>query len=116
MFIVWSVPVGGLTVGTLVWFGRVGVHHVPRGMAVRGTVVTFWVAAAWLATSGMGSELALDGLILRDSTLRATGVVLDWLPGGFGLLLSLAGLVAALEARYRVVHGEVETAREGSTG
>ena len=116
MFIVWSVPVAGLTVGTLVWLDRVGVRHVPRGMAVRGAVVMFWLTAAWLATSGMGLEMALDGLILRDPTLRASGVVLEWLPGGFGFLLSLVGLVATLEARYRVVRGDVKTAGEGSTG
>ncbi len=50
--------------------------------------------------------MALDGLILRRESLEATGKVLNWLPLSFGLLVGLAMLAAALEARYRLAHPE----------
>ena len=115
MFVVWSVPAAGLTIGTLVWLDRLEVRHVPRGPRVRVGIVALWLVAAWLVVSGIGSEMALDGRIMRAPTFRSMGIVLEWLPGTFGLLLSVAGLATALEARYRVTHGDVKEVGEGTS-
>jgi hypothetical protein len=50
--------------------------------------------------------MALDGLILREPGRRGMGIALRWLPVLFGVLVSVAGLSAVLEARYRLVHGD----------
>lgn len=105
-FLAWSVP----AVAALWWtwrsLDRLGVHQVPRGPRLLVAVVALWVVSAWLANGDLGVEMALDGVILRRPALRFVGLALEWLPGLFALALSVAGLAAALEARYRVAHGE----------
>lgn len=102
MFLGWSAPAALLFGGTWTWLGRIGVTQVPRGRALLTTVALMWAAAAWLAASGIGTEMVLDADILRRPFERRVGVALEWLPGVFGLALSVAGLSAGLEARYRV--------------
>jgi hypothetical protein len=107
-FLAWSVPAAA----TLWWswrsLDRLGVRQVPRGPGILAAVVTLWLLAAWLAAADLGAEMALDGLILRRPTERFLGSLLEWVPGLYGLALSVAGLAAGLEARYRVAHGEAE--------
>ena len=67
-------------------------------------IIVAWATVGAIAVAAPGDEWLLDGLILRRPLQRAGGVALWWAPGVWGLALSLAGLAAALEARYRITH------------
>jgi hypothetical protein len=81
------------------------VHQIPDGPWLWTVVGVGWLAALWLAASDTGRILALDGLILREPGLRRLGQLLRWAPLAFGCGVSLAGLAASLEARYRLARG-----------
>ncbi len=102
MFLSWSGPAAALFASTWIWLGRLAIEQVPRGRFVLMTVLILWAVCGWLAVSGVAAEMVLDADILRQSFRRRVGIGLQWLPGIFGLALSVAGLAAALEARYRV--------------
>ncbi|HEX9884844.1 MAG TPA: hypothetical protein VGA70_00075 [Longimicrobiales bacterium] len=106
MFLGWTLPGAALLAGTWFWLEARKIRNVPRGRWPMGTVAAAWILTAWVVLAGVGPELALDGLILRDPARRALGTVLRWLPVVFAAALSTAGLAATLEARYRIVHAE----------
>ena len=68
-----------------------------------------------VAVTAPGDEWLLDGLILRRPLQRAGGVALWWAPGVWGLALSIAGLAAALEARYQITHDSGSNDMPGHT-
>lgn len=102
MFLSWSGPAGALFAVTWIWLGRLAIREIPRGVSLFVAIVIAWAVCAWLVGSGTAAEMALDADILRQPVRRRVAVVLEWLPGLFGLALSVAGISAALEARYRV--------------
>lgn len=106
MFLAWSLPAAALVVGTRLWLDRREVRQVPRGPVILTALVLVWGATAFVVLASTGPELALDGLILRNGPRYALGTALKWLPVAFGVALSVAGLAAALEARYRILHGD----------
>lgn len=106
MFLAWSAAALPLLVWSWSRFRRWGVKQAPRSRAALLAVAVAWVGVALAARSGQPAVWALDGMILRQGGLRALGLGLQWLPGVFGLLLSVAGLALALEARYRLARGE----------
>lgn len=107
MFLAWSAVAFPLTLWSWSRFRRWGVRQAPRSGGAVVAVAVAWAVVATAALSGRPAIWALDGLILRQPGLRAAGVGLQWLPGVFGLALSVAGLALALEARYRLRRGEV---------
>jgi hypothetical protein len=104
MFGLWSVVAVPLALWSLTRARAWGLGPLPGGLALLLATGLAWLAAAWAATSPLPAEWAIDGLILRDDGRRLAGVALAWLPGIFGLTLSVAGLAAALEARHRLAH------------
>ena len=108
MFVAWSGPTLLLTALSAAWLRRLA---IPQIRVTRGRIAALgvgWALAAVAALSfgDAAAEWALDGFILRRPFLRTAGFTVGWLPGLFGLGLSVAGLAAALEARYRIAHGE----------
>ncbi len=114
MFVAWSVPALALTLFTSWWLGQLTLVRLRPSRALMGAVIGLWASATVITLAGAGAEWALDGFILRRPLQRAVGIGIVWLPGLFGLTLSVAGLAAALEARYRIAHGEA--AELGPTG
>lgn len=106
MFVLWSAVALPLTVLSWLRFRSWRVRQVPRSTTFLATTILFWTAVAVLSASGVGAEMALDALIMRETGMRSLGKALEWLPGVWGALLSVGGLAAALEARYRLAHGE----------
>jgi hypothetical protein len=102
MFLGWTALALPLVVGTWRWLDRIGDRHVPRGRGMVAILAVGWAVALWAALSGVAALWRLDGMILRDGLREGVGTALQWLPGVFGLALGVAGLAAALEARYRV--------------
>jgi hypothetical protein len=113
MFLVWSAVAAPLTLWSWQRLGRWKIRRVPRSTAALVTLGGLWLAIAWIARSPLPTIWAMDGLILRQGALRTAGLGLQWLPGLFGFALSVAGLSAALEARYRLAHGEVDGPERG---
>jgi hypothetical protein len=108
MFVAWSAPALALAAFSAWWLRRLGLPQlrVTTGRLAALTVLWLVAAAAALLLTDVGAELALDGFILRRPLLRAAGLSVAWVPGLFGLALCVVGLAAALEARYRIAHGE----------
>ena len=104
-FLLWSGPAAVLLVTSVRWIRAQGVQEIPDGPWVWSTVCGIWLVALWLTATDLGRILTLDGLILREAGLRRLGQILRWTPLVFGCGISLAGLAAALEARYRIVNG-----------
>ena len=102
VFLIWSLPALLLATVTTFWIRRLQLRRLRLGPLAFVAITAAWVGAAVIALTGAGAEWAMDGLILRRRELRLLGVAVQWLPGLFGLALSLAGLAAALEARYRL--------------
>jgi hypothetical protein len=102
-FTLWSVPAAVVWVISWWWFRRRGIEQVPTGPWLLAAVALLWAGSLTIALTGIGARLALDGLILRQDNLRIAGKALAWAPIGFGAAISVAGLAASLEARYRVV-------------
>jgi hypothetical protein len=109
MFVVWSLPALLLTAFSAWWLRRLALPQVRVTRGRLTALASLWLvaAAAALLIGDAAAELALDGLILRRPADRAIGLGVGWLPGLFGLALCVVGLAAALEARYRIAHGEV---------
>ena len=116
MFLGWSAPALALTAFSAWWLRRLALPQVRVSAARLGTLLALWTgaAAAALLLTDVAAELALDGLILRRPLERAAGVAIGWVPGLFGLGLCVLGLVAALEARYRITHEEVGDGSDAS--
>jgi hypothetical protein len=106
MFLVWSAATVPLVAWSWIRFRRWRVRQLPTGRASLVVVASAWALVVTLSLSGVGPEMALDGLIMRDGLLRNAGKAVQWVPGAFGLILAVAGLAAALEARYRLAHGQ----------
>jgi hypothetical protein len=103
-FLIWSLPALPLAALSWRWLRAFDVRQVRIPPAAVAAIVLGWIAVAALTASGVGSEWALDGLILRNAVQQWAGVGVWWLPGMWGAALSVAGLAAALEARYRLAH------------
>jgi hypothetical protein len=103
-FAVWSVPTALLAVTSWRWFRARRIEQIPAHPALAIAVGVAWTLALALAASDLGDRLTLDGLIMRQPTVRAAGRVLAWAPLAFGSTLCIAGLAASLEARYRLVN------------
>lgn len=106
MFLAWTVVAAPLAAWSWNRFRLWNVRQVPRSVLFLTGLAVAWAAVAALAASELAAEMALDGLVMRNAPQRLIGRGLQWLPGLFGLALSVAGLAAALEARYRIRHGE----------
>lgn len=102
-FTLWSVPAALAWATSWWWFDRRGIAQIPTGTWFLAAVLMLWAGSLAIALTGIGARMALDGLILRQDTLRMAGKTLAWMPIGFGAAISVAGLAASLEARYRVV-------------
>jgi hypothetical protein len=102
MFVAWSSVAAPLTVWSWLRLRRWGIRAVPRSIGFLVALGVVWLGVAWAAGSPLPALWAMDGLILRDGLLRNAGLSLQRLPGLFGLVLSVAGLAVALEARYRL--------------
>ena len=103
-YTIWSIPAVIVTTVTWRWIRERAIAQIPHGPWLLSTVILAWLVTLGLALSGIGADLALDGLILRQNVLRHAGRMLTWLPMVFGALLTVAGLAASLEARYRIVN------------
>ena len=103
-FLIWSLPALPLALLSWVWLRRLELRQLPLRVPLAALVVVGWLAVALITATGLGAEWELDGIIRRNAPRRVAGQVLRWLPGVWGALLSLAGLAAALEARYRLTH------------
>ena len=103
-FLIWSGPAAVLMALSVRWFRARGIREIPDGPWLWTSVGVAWLLALWLTVSDVGRILALDGLMLRDPLLRRLGLALRWAPMAFGCGVSLAGLAASLEARYRLVN------------
>lgn len=110
MFLAWSALAFPLSVWSWARFRRWNVRQTPRGAGALVGLGTVWILVAATSLSLRPALWALDGLILRQPALRAVGMGLQWLPGVFGLTLSVAGLAFALEARYRLARGQAGSA------
>ena len=91
MFLGWSAPALALTAFSAWWLRRLALPQVR-------------VSSARCWRSGPA----------RRPLERAAGVAIGWVPGLFGLGLCVLGLVAALEARYPITHGEVGDGSDAS--
>ena len=113
-FLAWSVPALVLAALSWSWLRRAELPalRLTASQAAGGVVV--WAALLAVTLGGVGAEWALDGLILRNTPQRLAGLGLRWLPGLFAALVSVAGLAAALEARYRITHPVVVPADPAS--
>ena len=89
---------------TWIWLRRFPALRIPLGFGTLALIIVAWAAAGMIVVTAPGDEWLLDGLILRRPLLRAGGVALWWAPGVWGLVLSIAGLAATLEARYQITH------------
>lgn len=107
MFLFWSAAAVPLTVWSWSRFRAWGVRQVPGSPGFLLGLAVAWALLAAVSVSTIPGIMAMDGLILRNGLLRWTGKGLEWLPGLFGLGLSVGGLAASLEARYRLAHGDV---------
>jgi hypothetical protein len=105
MFGLWSAVAAPLALWSLGRPRAWGLGPLPGGVPLLVVAVLAWATAGWASASPLPAEWAIDGLILRDAGTRRAGLALAWLPGVFGLALSVAGLAASLEARYRLAHG-----------
>lgn len=106
MFVSWSIPAAALFAVSWLWLRGQDIPQIPLSPWLLGVIVVAWMGALVLAVTDVGGLMALDGLVMRRPTLRWTGKLLGWLPPVVGLLVSVAGLSAGLEARYRIVHEE----------
>lgn len=111
MFLLWTVATVPLVSWSWSRFRRWGIRQVPRSALFLAGLAVVWAGVAWLADATFPGIWAMDGLIMREPLLRAAGKTLQWLPGLFGLALSVGGLSAALEARYRLAHDDTEDLR-----
>lgn len=107
MFLLWSAAAIPLTVWSWTRFRAWGVRQVPGSPRFLVGLAVAWALLAAVSLSTIPGIMAMDGLILRRGLLRWTGKALEWLPGLFGLGLSVGGLAASLEARYRLARGDV---------
>ena len=105
-FLIWSLPAIPLAAVTWLWLRRLELRQLPMRAPLAALVVGAWAAVALLTATGLGAEWELDGIVLRNAPQRLAGVGLRWLPGVWGAQLSVAGLAAALEARYRLTHAD----------
>jgi hypothetical protein len=105
-FLIWSLPAVPLAALSWAWLRRIDLRQIPLRAPLAALVVAAWAAVALVTATGLGAEWELDGIVLRNTLRRAAGVGLRWLPGVWGALLSVAGLAAALEARYRLTRRE----------
>ena len=103
-FIAWSPPAMALTLWTVRWLRARRIEEVPSSRLVWITVGAGWMLALLAASTDLGRRLALDGLIMREPGIQLAGRVLRWAPLAFGCAIAVAGLSAALEARYRIVN------------
>jgi hypothetical protein len=103
-YMIWSIPAVVVTVITWRWIRRRSIAEIPQSAWLLSAMMLLWLITIGLALSGIGADLALDGLILRRRTLRYTGHTLEWMPMAFGGILTVAGIAASLEARYRIVN------------
>ena len=103
--LIWSLAAVPLAAFTWIWLRRLPVLRIPLGSGTLFVIVLAWVAVGTVAVTSPGSEWVLDGLVLRRPLERAGGIALLWAPGVWGGALSVAGLAAALEARYQIAHG-----------
>lgn len=100
--LIWSIPAAPLAVFTWAWLRGRAVGRIPLGLGVVAWVAVIWAGVAVTAVLDPGAEWVLDGLILRRPLERFGGLALAWAPGVWGLAVSVAGLAAALEARYQL--------------
>jgi hypothetical protein len=105
-FLIWSLPALPLAVLSWTWLRQLDLRQLPLRAPLAVLVVVAWTAVALVTATGLGAEWQLDGIILRNEPKRIAGIALRWLPGAWGALLSVAGLAAALEARYRLTHAD----------
>ncbi|NNL67022.1 MAG: hypothetical protein HKP30_12315, partial [Myxococcales bacterium] len=89
MFGLWSAVAIPLALWSLGRPRAWGLGALPGGVPLLLAVAIAWLAAAWAATSPLPAEWAIDGLILRNDGMRRAGIALAWLPGVFGLALSV---------------------------
>ena len=102
--LIFSIAALPLAAFTWIWLRRFPALRIPLGFGTLALIIVAWTAAGMIAVTAPGDEWLLDGLILRRPLLRAGGVALWWAPGVWGLALSIAGMAAALEARYQITH------------
>jgi hypothetical protein len=107
-FTAWSAPAAVGSALSWWWLREQSIEQIPMTGWTLSVVVLLWLTALMIALSGIGAQLALDGLIMRRPALRLAGEALTWLPMVFGGVLSVAGLAAGLEARYRIVNAPPE--------
>jgi hypothetical protein len=103
-FGLWSAPAAIATTATWWWLRKQSIPQIPRSPSLAALITLAWLITLAIALNGVGARLALDGLIMRRDDLRFAGKMLHWLPMAFGGVLSIAGLAAGLEARYRLVN------------
>jgi len=103
-FLIWSLPALPLAALSWTWLRRLELRELPLRAPLAAALAAAWLTVSAVAASGLGAEWVLDGLILRNALQQGAGIVLRWLPGVGGAALSVAGLAAALEARYRLTH------------
>lgn len=103
-FLAWSGPAAVVATISWRWLRGQAIEQIPLSGGLLAAVILAWAGALWLSTTAVGARLALDGLIMRREELRVLGRALVWLPLLFGLGLSVVGLAASLEARYRLLH------------
>jgi len=108
MFVLWSAVGAPLAAGSWSRFRAWGIRQLPRSSLFLVALAVFWAGAAWVAVSPLPGIWSMDGVILRNPGLRTIGTTLQWIPGIFGMLVSIGGLAAALESRYRLLRGQVE--------
>lgn len=106
MFLVWSLVAAPLLAWSWNRFRRWDVRLLPRDAAFLAGVAVAWAGVAAAAGSGIGAEMVLDGLVMRNGLQHAAGRLLHGSPAIFGFALSVAGLVGSLEARHRLARRE----------
>lgn len=112
-FLIWSLPAVPLAAFTWTWLRRLPVQRIPLGFSTLAPIIVIWAVVGVVTVNGTGTEWTLDGVILRRPLQRAGGIALWWAPGVWGLTLSVAGLAAALEARYQLARGSGAGTRVG---
>jgi len=103
-FGLWSVPAAMATTATWWWLRKQSIPQIPQSPLLAALIALAWLITLAIALNDVGARLALDGLIMRRNDLRLAGKVLHWLPVAFGGVISIVGLAAGLEARYRLVN------------
>lgn len=103
-FLIWSIP--ALPFALITWWTlrRLPVGRIAVGAETLVALLIVWAVIGAMIAGGVGSEWALDGLILRKPLQHWAGLALRWLPGVWGAALSVAGLALTLEARHRLTH------------